>query len=65
MKLIFETLRSINAGGTTILLVEQNVPRALGLSDRAYVIENGGIVLDGPRETLQASAHVRQAYLGI
>jgi branched-chain amino acid transport system ATP-binding protein len=65
VRLIFETLREINARGTTILLVEQNVPRALALCDRAYVIENGRIVLDGPRETLQQSPHVRQAYLGV
>jgi branched-chain amino acid transport system ATP-binding protein len=65
VKLIFETLHAVNARGTTILLVEQNVPRALGLSDRGYVIENGRIVLEGSRATLQASAHVKQAYLGV
>jgi branched-chain amino acid transport system ATP-binding protein len=65
VKLIFENLREINARGTTILLVEQNVPRALALSHRAYVIENGGIVLDGPREVLQQSPQIRQAYLGL
>jgi branched-chain amino acid transport system ATP-binding protein len=65
VKLIFETLHAVNAGGTTILLVEQNVPRALGLSHRGYVIENGRIVLEGSRATLQASAHVKQAYLGV
>jgi len=65
VRLIFETLRAINETGTTILLVEQNVARALALSDRAYVIENGRIVLDGPREALQQSPHVKQAYLGL
>jgi len=65
VKLIFETLHAINARGTTILLVEQNVPRALALSHRAYVLENGRIALDGPRETLQQSPHIRQAYLGL
>ena len=65
VRLIFETLKAINETGTTILLVEQNVPRALALSHRAYVIENGRIVLDGPREALQQSAHVKQAYLGL
>ena len=63
--LIFENLREINARGTTILLVEQNVPRALALCHRAYVIENGRIVLDGPRELLQQSSHIKQAYLGL
>jgi branched-chain amino acid transport system ATP-binding protein len=65
VKLIFENLCEINARGTTILLVEQNVPRALALSHRAYVIENGRIVLDGPRDTLQQSPHIKQAYLGL
>jgi branched-chain amino acid transport system ATP-binding protein len=65
VKLIFENLRLINARGTTILLVEQNVPRALALSDRAYVLESGRIVLHGPRDALQQSPHIRQAYLGV
>ena len=65
VKLIFETLAAINATGTTILLVEQNVARALALAHRAYVLENGGIVLEGPRAALQQSAHVKQAYLGL
>ena len=41
------------------------MPRALALSHRAYVIENGRIVLDGPRDTLQQSPHIKQAYLGL
>jgi branched-chain amino acid transport system ATP-binding protein len=65
VKTIFENLAAINAGGTTILLVEQNVARALALSHRAYVIENGRIVLDGAREALQQSPHIKQAYLGL
>ena len=65
VRLIFETLKAINETGTTILLVEQNVARALALSHRAYVIENGRIVLNGPREALQQSPHVKQAYLGL
>jgi branched-chain amino acid transport system ATP-binding protein len=65
VRLIFETLKAINETGTTILLVEQNVARALALSHRAYVIENGRIVLDGPCEALQQSLHVKQAYLGL
>jgi branched-chain amino acid transport system ATP-binding protein len=65
VKLIFETLREINARGTTILLVEQNVPRALALSHRGYVIENGSIALDGTREALAGKPHVKQAYLGL
>jgi branched-chain amino acid transport system ATP-binding protein len=63
--LIFETLKAINDAGTTILLVEQNVARALALSHRGYVLENGRIVLEGPREALQQNPHVKQAYLGL
>ena len=65
VKLIFENLAQINGQGTTILLVEQNVPRALQLCHRGYVIENGRIVLDGSRADLQASGHIKQAYLGL
>src|SRR2546426_787630 len=65
VKLIFETLQRVNGGGTTILLVEQNVPRALQLSHRGYVLENGRIVLEGTRASLLASPHVKQAYLGL
>jgi branched-chain amino acid transport system ATP-binding protein len=65
VKIIFETLREINGRGTTILLVEQNVPRALALSHRGYVIENGRIVLDGPRETLERNSLIKHAYLGL
>jgi branched-chain amino acid transport system ATP-binding protein len=65
VKLIFENLARINAGGTTMLLVEQNVARALQLAHRGYVIENGRIVLQGPRAELLASPHIKQAYLGL
>ena len=65
VKTIFETLQAINARGTTILLVEQNVPRALAVSHRGYVLENGRIVLDGPREALQQDPRIRNAYLGL
>ena len=49
VKLIFETLQRVNDAGTTIMLVEQNVPRALQLSHRGYVLENGRMTLSGPR----------------
>jgi branched-chain amino acid transport system ATP-binding protein len=65
VKLIFDTLQRVNGAGTTILLVEQNVPRALQLSHRGYVLENGRIALEGTRESLLASPHVKQAYLGL
>ena len=65
VRLIFENLAQINAEGVAILLVEQNVPRALQLCHRGYVIENGRIVLEGSRADLQASGHIKQAYLGL
>ena len=65
VKQIFEVLAQINRDGTTILLVEQNVARALGLAQRGYVLENGRIALSGPRDALLASGHIKQAYLGL
>ena len=65
VRLIFEIVSTVNREGTTILLVEQNVRRALGLCQRGYVIENGEITLAGSRDHLLGSAHVRQAYLGV
>ena len=65
VKLIFETLQRVNDAGTTIMLVEQNVPRALQLSHRGYVLENGRLALEGTRASLLASPHVKQAYLGL
>jgi len=65
VKVIFETLQHVNDTGTTIMLVEQNVPRALQLSHRGYVLENGRLVLDGTRAGLLASPHIKQAYLGL
>ena len=65
VKLIFDTLQRVNGDGMTIMVVEQNVPRALQLSHRGYVLENGRIVLEGTRESLRASPHVKQAYLGL
>jgi branched-chain amino acid transport system ATP-binding protein len=65
VKLIFETLQRVNDAGTTIMIVEQNVPRALQLSHRGYVLGNGRLVLEGTRASLLASPHVKQAYLGL
>jgi len=62
---ILEIVSTVNRQGTTILLVEQNVRRALTLCGRGYVIENGEITLTGSRDELLRSAHVRQAYLGM
>jgi branched-chain amino acid transport system ATP-binding protein len=65
VRTIFEDLQRINRGGLTILLVEQNVLRALQLCHRGYVLENGRIALEGAREALLASSHIKQAYLGL
>jgi branched-chain amino acid transport system ATP-binding protein len=61
---IFANLAEINRDGVAILLVEQNVLRALRLSHRAYVLENGSIALQGPSPALLADERVRRAYLG-
>ncbi|MBI4254698.1 MAG: ABC transporter ATP-binding protein [Candidatus Rokubacteria bacterium] len=61
---IFQNLAAINRDGVTILLVEQNVLRALRLSHRAYVIENGAIALAGPSAALLADERIKRAYLG-
>jgi branched-chain amino acid transport system ATP-binding protein len=62
---IMEIVATVNRRGTTILLVEQNVRRALALCGRGYVVENGVVALVGSREELLRSDHVRQAYLGM
>jgi branched-chain amino acid transport system ATP-binding protein len=61
---IFANLTAINRDGLTILLVEQNVLRALRLSHRAYVLENGTITLAGASADLLADERIRRAYLG-
>jgi len=62
---IFATIADINRGGVSVLLVEQNVPRALSLAHRAYVIQTGRIVLQGTGQDLLGSELVRRAYLGL
>ena len=62
---MFETIRRINQSGTTILLVEQNVFRALKLSHRGYILEDGRIVAEGPSADLLRNPQVRTTYLGL
>jgi branched-chain amino acid transport system ATP-binding protein len=62
---LVEAVREINAIGTTVLLVEQDVVTALEIATRAYVIANGRIVLDGESRAVLDSDLVREAYLGI
>jgi branched-chain amino acid transport system ATP-binding protein len=61
---IFRTLREIHAGGLTIFLVEQNVRQALKIAERAYVLENGRVVLEGSGRELLDEPRVQEAYLG-
>jgi len=61
---IFDIIRTLNAEGTTILLVEQNARLALGVSTRAYILETGRIVLSGQSESLLKSEEVKRSYLG-
>jgi branched-chain amino acid transport system ATP-binding protein len=62
---IFETVKNVlNAQGMTILLVEQNANAALRMSNRAYVLETGNVVLTGSGQDLLSDPRVREAYLG-
>ncbi len=62
---IFRVIQGLRDQGMTILLVEQNVRRALEIADRAYVLENGRICMEGPCAEMLESDHVRRAYLGL
>ena len=61
---IFDIIQEVSAGGTTVLLVEQNAKKALSIADRAYVLETGKIVLEGDAEMLMNDDSVKKAYLG-
>jgi branched-chain amino acid transport system ATP-binding protein len=61
---IFEVVRDVSARGVTILLVEQNASRALGIADRGYVMESGIVTMNGPAKELLNDPRVRAAYLG-
>jgi branched-chain amino acid transport system ATP-binding protein len=61
---IYETIAEINRQGTTILLVEQNANYALGVSQRAYVLETGGVALSDASDRLRENPDVQKAYLG-
>jgi branched-chain amino acid transport system ATP-binding protein len=62
---MFEIIRAIHAEGVAILLVEQNVVRALDIAARAYVLEEGRVVADGPPAILRQQSRIREAYLGL
>lgn len=61
---IFDIIKEISAGGTTVLLVEQNARKALAIANRAYVLETGNIVLEGKADDLLHDESIRKAYLG-
>ena len=62
---IFETVRTINGQGVTVLLVEQNVRQALTLAHRAFVLESGRLVLEGQARELLGDERLKRAYLGL
>jgi len=62
---VFRSLQLLRDQGVTILLVEQNVNTTLEITDRAYILEQGHIVMEGPSRSVKENEHVRNAYLGI
>ena len=62
---VFQIIKSLRDQGITILLIEQNVPRTLEIADRAYVLENGRVVLEGTCDKLLKDDYVKKAYLGL
>jgi branched-chain amino acid transport system ATP-binding protein len=64
VKEIFRVIKKLNDGGTTILLVEQNVKAALETGDKGYVLQNGKIAMEGPASDLMNNGDIRRMYLG-
>jgi branched-chain amino acid transport system ATP-binding protein len=64
VELIFDTIKTLNENGITILLVEQNAAMALQIADRGYVLETGRVALEGPGKELLVNEQVRKTYLG-
>jgi branched-chain amino acid transport system ATP-binding protein len=65
VKELFKSLVSMNAQGITVLLVEQNIRNALEIADRAYLLENGRMVMEGAPEQFLQNDHVKKSYLGL
>jgi branched-chain amino acid transport system ATP-binding protein len=63
-ELIFEIIHNLNQQGTTILLVEQNAQAALAIASRAYVLQGGKVVLEGPAKDVRSNPDIKRAYLG-
>ncbi|HUV03155.1 MAG TPA: ABC transporter ATP-binding protein [Desulfobacteria bacterium] len=62
---VFEIIKKLKAEGVTVMLVEQNVHHALEISDRAYIMEKGRVILEGAGSDLLNNHYVREAYLGM
>lgn len=62
---MFRVIQAIHREGTAVMLVEQNVGRALAISSRTYVLENGRIIASGPSDELRHRPEIKQAYLGL
>jgi branched-chain amino acid transport system ATP-binding protein len=62
---VFQVIKSLRDQGITVLLIEQNVPRTLEVADRAYVLENGRIVMEGECCNLLTDEYIKKAYLGL
>ena len=62
---VLDTLRQINDEGVTALLVEQNIRDSLNIANRAYVLEEGKIIIDGKGRELLSNDHIKEVYLGI
>ncbi len=65
MEEMFTLIRRLNESGLALLLVEQNVMQSLQIADRAYVLENGAITLEGPGETLMNDDNLKRSFLGM
>ncbi len=61
---VLDVIQQVNARGVSILLVEQNLQKALGIADYGYVIQTGRIVMEGPGQTLLHDEQIKKAYLG-
>ena len=64
VKDIFKVIASLSKAGTTVLVVEQNAKAALGIAKRAYVLETGRVVMEGPASELSKNPEIQRAYLG-
>ncbi len=62
---VFQVIKNLREQGITVFLIEQNVRRSLEIADRAYVLENGRMCLEGTCDFILQSEHVKQAYLGL